>query len=350
MPSVEIREYSGDCEDLVELAKRVWIPEYGGRIWFPMPEAGFLRDKLATEAGSICLVAYENGRLVGSVFAVPRSMKVGGIAHPVMMWTGFSVEPGNRRVALPLIERMRRMTEARSIAFGVGMVLDNPASASYQFWTKYSDAFPKSFRFVFDGGYFAKFLHPNVVARAGIVTWERVASRVVGPLMSLVPNARDPNIRPYRPSDLDRCLEMIEKVSRHLDWAMDWERAELGEQLGGDEFTTFVYERDGKVQGLVNFHSFPLHGREIIRSAFLDLWAHDDLNFAERTRLVGHMCRHLRDTGVHAVVATRSASMPTGALVANLFVIGAQRFRMGVFPTKLTPNLPPPKTWSIEIT
>ena len=51
------------------------------------------------------------------------------------------------------------------------------------------------------------------------------------------------------------------------------------------------------MQGLVNCHSFPLQGREIIRCGFLDLWAHDDLNFAERARLVGISCRHLRDNG-----------------------------------------------------
>jgi hypothetical protein len=58
----------------------------------------------------------------------------------------------------------------------------------------------------------------------------------------------------------------------------------------------------------------------------------------------------LRDTGIDAVIAARSSLMPTGALVANLFVPGAQHFRIGIFPTKLTPDLPPPKTWSFEIT
>ena len=350
MAGVDIREYNGDFEDFVELARRVWIPEYGGRIWFPLPEASFLRDKLAKVTRGACLVAYENGRLVGSVFSVPRTLRIKGVPYPATMWTGFSVEPGNRRVALPLIERLRRLNEARGIAFGIGMVLDDPTSASFQFWTKYADAFPKSFRFVFDGGYLAKFIRPDVVARAGIMAWERIASRISGPLLRLVPNRPDPNIRPYRTSDLDRCAEMIEIQSRHLDWAMEWERDELEYQLGGRTFTTFVYERDGKVQGMVNSHSFPLHGREIIRAGFLDIWAHDDLNFAERARLIGHLLRYLRETDVHALVVARSSSVPYDALIANFFVPGAQHFRIGIFPTKLAPDLPAPKTWSFEIT
>ena len=178
MAGVEIREYSGDCEDLVDLAKRVWVPEYGGRIWFPMPEADYLRGKLTPESGGLCLVAYESGRLVGSIFSMQRTMRIGASVYPIAMWTGFSVEPGNRRVALPLIERMRRANEARGLVFGIGMVLDDPTSASFQFWTKYAFAFPKSFRFVFKGGYLAKFLNPYAVARAGVMAWERVASRV----------------------------------------------------------------------------------------------------------------------------------------------------------------------------
>jgi Acetyltransferase (GNAT) domain len=350
MAAVEFRDYQGDFEDIVALTERVWLPEYGGRIWFPMPEAGFLREKLSPQSGALCPVAYEGERLVGSVFSVPRTLRVAGVDYPVSMWTGFSVEPQHRRLALPLIERLRRSNEARGIAFGIGMVLDDPTSASYQFWTKYAASFPKSFRFMFNGGYLAKFLRPDAMARAGIMAWERIASRMFGPIVRGTPNAIDPNVRDYRPSDLDRCAELIEDMTRTVDWAMRWSREELALQLGGPSFTTLVYERDGKVQGLISCHSFPLQGRERIRCAFLDLWAHDELNFAERARLVGALCTRLRTQGIDGVVAARSSTMPTGALVANLFLPGAQHFKIGVFPTKLAPNLTPPRSWSFEIT
>jgi hypothetical protein len=350
MAPVELREYSGDYDDLVALAERVWIPEYGGRIWFPMPEASFLREKLAPVQGGICSVACAEGRLVGSVFSIPRVLRVNGTDFPVSMWTGFSVEPEYRRSALPLIERLRRANEARGIAFGIGMVLDDPTSASYQFWTKYSAAFPKSFRLLFSGGYLVKFLRPDAMARAGIAAWERVASRTIGPVLRLTLSGNDPNVRRYRSSDLERCAEMIERMSANVDWAMRWSPRELQAQLESRSFTTLVYERDDKVQGLVNYHSFPLRGRELIRCAFVDLWAHDDMNFAERVRLIGHLCARLRREGNHGVVVARSATTPTSALVANLFVPGAQHFRIGIFPTKLTPDLAPPRTWSFEIT
>jgi hypothetical protein len=135
-------------------------------------------------------------RLIGSVFSVPRTLRIKDVDYPVSMWTGFSVEQEHRRLALPLIERLRRANEARGVAFGIGMVLDDPTSASYQFWTKYAGAFPKSFRFMFNGGYLAKFLRPDAMARAGIMAWERIASRMFGPIMRGTPGRPDPECAP----------------------------------------------------------------------------------------------------------------------------------------------------------
>jgi hypothetical protein len=350
MQRLEIRDYEGDFEDIVDLAHRVWVPEYGGRIWIPLPEAAFLRQKAGPQTGGVCKVAYENERLTGSIFSVPRVLRVAGKRHQVSLYTGFSVEPSSRRAALPLIERLRRTNEERGDDFGIGMVLDDPTSASYRFWTKYAEAFPRSFRFVFRGGYLAKFLRPDVLARAGIMAWERVASRAFGPILRLSPTVFDPNIRSYRASDLARCSEIVERMSRGLDWAMEWPPDQLAGQLGGPESTTLVYERDGIVQGLVSSHGLPLLGRKMMRCAFIDLWAHDDLNAVERLRLVAHLCRQLRTTGTDAVIAPRSATMPTGALLANLFLPAAQHFRIGIFQTRRTPDLAPPKSWSFEIT
>src|SRR3954468_6573286 len=196
MAGVDIRDYRGDFEDVVELAYRVWVPQYGGKTWIPLPEAAFLREKFGQGTGAVCPVAYEGSNLVGSVFSLPRRMCIGGIDYPVSMFTGFTVEPSRRRVALPLIERLRRANEDNGTAFGIGLVLDDPTSASFRFWTKYAEAYPKNFRFVFRGGYWAKFLRPDAFAKAGIKTWERIASHTLGPLLRLTPHGYDPNVRP----------------------------------------------------------------------------------------------------------------------------------------------------------
>jgi hypothetical protein len=350
MAGIEIRNYEGDFEDVVELTRQVWVPEYGGRTWVPIPDAAFLRWKLAPQSGAVCPVAYEGTKLVGTVFSVPHALRIGETVYPVAMCTGFTVAPEHRRLALPLIERLRRAGEERGLAFGIGMVLDDPNSASYRFWTKYADAFPQNFRFVFRGGYWGKFLAPHVLARAAIEAWERMASRALGPLLRFTPYGYGKNVRRYRAADLERCAQILEKSSAGLDWAMSWKRQQLSAQLENPEYTTLVLERDGKIRGMVNSHYFSLHGRELIRAAMIDLWTDDDMTGGERVRLLSHLCAHLREQDVHAVVAARSAVTPATTFLANVFVPASQNFQIGVFPTRRSIPFTPPKTWNLEIT
>jgi hypothetical protein len=269
----------------------------------------------------------------------------------VALCTGFTVAPEHRRLALPLIERLRRAGAERGVAFGIGMVLDNPKSASYRFWTKYADAFPQNFRFVFEGGYWAKFLSPHVLARAAIEGWERTASRAFGPLLRLTPYRYDKNVRSYgAPEDLEQCVQILEKTCASFDWAMSWQPEQLSAQLENPAYTTLVLERNGKIRGMVNSHCTSLQGRELIRAAMIDLWADDDMTYGERVRLLSHLCAHLRDQDIHAVVTPRSAMTPRAALLANLFIPAAQRFRIGVFPTRESISFTPPKKWNLEIT
>ena len=350
MAGFEIRQYEGDFEDVVELTRRVWVAQYGGRTWVPIPDAAFLRWKLKEQAGAVCPVAYHGTTLIGTIFAVPHAVRIGGQVYKVGMCTGFTVDPEYRRTALPLVEEMRRAGEERGMAFGIGMVLDDPKSASYQFWSKYSQAFPDKFRFIFGGGYWGKFLAPSVMARAGIEAWERAASRIFAPVLPFTPFGYDKNVRPYRASDLPRCAEIVDKSAAACDWAMAWDRDLLAGQLANPEYTTLVLERDGAIRGMANSHCFSLHGREPIRAAMIDLWADDGMTGGERIRLLSHLCKVLCEKNVHAVVAARSSITPAAAFVSNVFVPAAQKFHLGVFPTARQVSFTPPKTWSLEIT
>jgi hypothetical protein len=350
MARIEIRDYGGDFEDIAELTHRVWVPEYGGKIWVVVPHPAWVRWRFAPEAGGLCLVAYEGTKLVGSIASISQSLRIGSSVHSIALFTGFSVDANHRGVALPLIARLRRKNEERGIAFATGMVIDDPRSASYRFWTKYAETFPQNFPFLFGGGYWAKFLAPRILTRASIEAWERVASRTLGPLLRMSPFGYDPQVRPYRAADLERCAQMLDKASAHFGWAQVWSQERLSYHLDNPETKAFVFERDGRVHGMVSHNCSTLHGREPICAAMISLWADDDLSGTECVRLLAHLCTYLRENDVHAVVAVRSSMIPTAALVANLFVPGSQRFRIGIFPTRHAIQLSPPKTWNLEIT
>ena len=68
MAGIEIREYCGDFEDLVELKHRVWVPQYSGRTWFSLPDAPTMRS---WAQGGGCLAAYHGTKIVGSIFSIP---------------------------------------------------------------------------------------------------------------------------------------------------------------------------------------------------------------------------------------------------------------------------------------
>ncbi len=348
MKGVEIRRYSGDFEDIAELARRVWVAEYGGRTWVPVPDSAFLRWRLGSQSGALCAAAYEGRDLVGTIASVPHSLRVGSSVFPIALHTGFTVDANRRRLALPLIERLREDNEERGVAFAIGMVLDDPSSISYRFWTKYAQAFPQNFRFLFRGGYWAKFLGPSTLARAGIRAWERLASSALGPLLSFTPHGRDPHVRPYRAEDLEQCAQMLEKASTGFDWAMVWSSKQLSFLLENAATSTVVLEQDGRVRGMVNYHFLSLQGRSPIRAGVIDLWADDDLTSGQRVRLLSHLCTELRESDVHALVAPRSSMMPAAAFIANLF-LPYQNFRIGVFSTRRAVPLSPPRTWSLEI-
>jgi hypothetical protein len=349
MAGIEIRDYRGDFKDLAEFGRRVWSEKYGGKTWFPVPDPAFMRWRVAPEQGGFNPVAYKSGEIVGSVFSFPHALRIGDTVFPVAISTGFTVDETQPGVALALIQRLRQGSEERGAALGIGMVLDDPTSYSYRFWTKYAETFPQNFRIVFKGGFWAKFLAPHALARAGITAFERIANRTLGPLLRFTPHRYDPHVRPYRAGDLDRCAQMLERFTAGFDWAMVWQPEQLSAQLENSEYQTLVFERDGQVQGMVSYHCIPMQGRELIQSAMIDLWADEGLSFADRVRLLSHLCTHLAESGVHAVIAPRSAMMPAAAFVANLFLPAPQGFLIGMFSTSRSVPLSPPRTWDLTI-
>ena len=61
-------------------------------------------------------VAYDGAKIVGTIFSVPHPLRIAGSVLPVSLSTMFTVDPDYRRVALPLIERLRRHNEERGIS------------------------------------------------------------------------------------------------------------------------------------------------------------------------------------------------------------------------------------------
>ena len=346
MASTEIREYCGDFEDLVELNRRVWIPEYSGRMWFSLPNSPTLSF---WAKGGGCLAAYHGTEVVGCIFSIPYSLRIGASVVPSALITGFTVDPNHRRVAMPLLKRLVRLHEERGIAFGLGAIAGDQTSQSYRFWTKYSRVFPNRVHFLCRTGHWFKILAPGPVSRAGITTWERVAGRTLGHVLRFTPPASDMHVRACGRGDLERCAEMLANASANFDWAMVWSPKQLASELEDPACETLVFEHEGDVRGVVRYRRFLTYGRAPVHTAAMDLWADDGLTGPQRVRLLSRVCNHLRARDVHILLAVKCAMMPASAFVANLFLPPLAQLHVAALSTRPGLEPAPPKTWSLVL-
>ncbi len=347
----QVRKYCGDFEDVAEFTRRIWIPQYGGKTWFPLWEAPFLRWQLGPHSEAFCPAAYHGSKLVGTAFSFPHSLQIGPSIHPITLCSWFNVDPDHGRLALPLMEQLRRCEEERGIALSIGVVMGDQTSPAYRFWTKYAQTFPQKLRFLFSTSLWVKLLAPQRIARASVKAWQRLASSTLAdPLLRLAPPRNDPRVRDYRAGDLEQCARILEKATAGFDWALVWSEKQLANQLNSSPASgTLVFESDACIQGMVSYHFLTLHGREPVRAALIDLWAADDLTSAQQVRLLSHLCNDLRERGVHLVLALRSALIPAGVLIRNLFLPDPAQIHFAAFAIRRDISLSPPRTWSLLI-
>jgi Acetyltransferase (GNAT) domain len=349
MAGVEIRDYSGDYEDLAALAEQALLPEHTGGMWAALPEVSFLRWQLGAPTGGRYVTAYDGERLVGGVFSIPHSLRIGSSVLPIALIGGLMTDAKYRRLALPLVEQLRRRHAEAEIAFSLGLIATDPASVSYRFWTRYGQTFPQNLRYLFKTGYWVKMLAPQHLARAGVNAWERLAARAFGPLLGFLPLRQDPHVRPYHAQDLDQCAQILDQSAAACDWSLVWSRDQLMHRLESPVTGTVIFERAGRVQGMVNYHCVLASGRQPVRIAVVALWAEHELTGGQRVRLLGQLCNHLRAQDVHVAVAPRTVMMPTSALAANVFLPISGQFHVAALLTRRDLALAPPKTWNLVI-
>jgi hypothetical protein len=343
----EMRERCDDFGQVADLWRRTWLAEYQGKTWVVAPDAAFFEWLIGPRSGALCHYAYQDDELVGCVFSAPYSLRLGSVVHSSALVFGLTVKAGHRGVALPLVERMRRCNAERGIALTLGLVVRDEKSPSRLFWTKYGQAFPQNLTFLFPLNQWVKPLSPRHMSKASTKRWDRLIAGTLGHLLSRIPAGCDRRVRLYRPSDLQRCVELINSASGEFDWTFVWSPDQLKHRIEGPACGALLFERDGVVCGMVVYHSVDMYGREPVLGAAIDLWADNGLSSMERTYLLAELCRRLRESGTHVVAAPRCAMMPSSAFLANLFIpVPAPWSVVAVWSGSAMP-LTPPKKWGL---
>jgi hypothetical protein len=346
--AIDVRKYAGDFQDVEEFTRRIWTASYGGKMWFPLWDAGFLRWQFGAGGGDLTSAAYDGANLVGTLLATRQDLRVGRSVYPISMFSWCTVDPEYRNLSVfrQLIRAYRQNLDDQKLAFSLGIVSGDTTSIAYRFWHQYAKAYPQDFRFFFRFGTWVKVLTPAAAARGSVKWSERMIVRAIAPLLKFTPLRSGASVRHYVPADLPACTLLLQETSKGFDWALAWTQERLASQLQDAAARTLVFDRGKGVQGLVNYHCLTMEGLHPIRAGLIDIWADDGLTLGERVRLLGAACDDLRNQGAHIVFAMRSAMMPAPAFAANLFLPFPSKDHLIVlFPRGL--ELPSPKTWSL---
>jgi hypothetical protein len=138
----------------------------------------------------------------------------------------------------------------------------------------------------------------RVSASEGLKRWERALIRTLGARRprGTRPYSESESVREYRPEDLDSCLSLLNQYKDRVRLALVWDREELSQELEYPGVSkTLVYEKEGRVQGLINFAYHEHLGRTKERWAWINHVSYPGLSAKERLAFVHALLCYLRE-------------------------------------------------------
>jgi hypothetical protein len=135
----------------------------------------------------------------------------------------------------------------------------------------------------------------RVVETERLKGWEKGIIRILG--VHKKPKARfSESVREYVPEDIDSCLSLLNQYKEKAGLALVWEKDELAWELDyPDVSRTLVYEKEGRVEGLINFVYRDHLGMAKGRWAWINHVAWPNLSGKERSDFVNSMLLYLRE-------------------------------------------------------
>ncbi|MGB8952102.1 MAG: GNAT family N-acetyltransferase [Candidatus Aminicenantales bacterium] len=107
-----------------------------------------------------------------------------------------------------------------------------------------------------------------------------------------------PAVREYRTGDLDQCLALINQYQNKLRLALVWEREALAWELDyPDVAKTLIYEKNGRIAGLINFIFHDHLGKTKERWAWVNHVAYPDLAPREQFWFVQSFLNFIKEAG-----------------------------------------------------
>ena len=322
MGKIEIRDFDGDLDALGDMAYETLLEERGNDNWLDYYRPEVARHLFAEVPDPRFLIgAYDGGRLVAFVANLPRRYRLNGQTYLGTWSTMMAARRDYRGAAIYLIAECLR----RSRDFGGDLAIvtiERKGRRSHRLYNAYlRPRFPlirvKPMHAI------VRAIDFEAIARTQGLSWPVIAgTKLWGAHRPILPPAVPGVVRPYGPTDVDAILALLGRYSDRNKLVRVFSREALARRLAWPGVTaTVVYEREGSIQGLINFTAHELvsqRGRG--RWAWLDFLFWDGLSRGEQGALLSGVWETARALGCMGLLDWSKGYYDTAPLWRARFV------------------------------
>ena len=317
-----IETFRGDFEALERMAHASWKDEYGEASFPNFYRPAFIRfliDRIPAEKRDHVVAAYRGDQIIAFFANLPQKFSFDGrmfeAAYSCLLVT--RKEDFRRGVAAAVIHRALEISRKNGYDFALFTLETGHRSTKMMAKINKDE---QRMEWVRKTGVVARILDlPKAAYSERLKGYEKAALKIIGAhrpprRAGLLP------LREFRPEDLDGCLALLNGYKDSLRLALVWDRKDLEWELHcPDVSQTLVYEKDGRIAGLVNFILHDHLGRTIERWAWINHLAFPGLSKAERAAFIRSYLVRIKDAGFIGTIEWTRRNYPTGALYRNRF-------------------------------
>jgi hypothetical protein len=320
MGRIEIRDFDGNLEALSAMSRDSWLEEYGQDTWPDLYQPKLTRHFFADVPDPRFLIgAYDGAELVAFVANLPRNYRFNGEIYKGVASCMMVARKEYRGAAVYLIAECLRRNQEFGADFAL-MTLEK----KHRSWLMFEEYLkPRSRIKVIKKLH--TIVHPvdfeSIVESENLKWHEATAIRLFGAHRPIMAPSVSGAVRSYGDADLIEILALIGRYSNPNSLIRIFDAESLARRLDTEDVTsTVVYERDGAVEGFINFTIYDMVcKRGTRRWAWLDFLYWEGLNGREKKALLAGLWKASRDQGCVGILEWSKNYYAKGPLFRSRF-------------------------------
>ena len=323
LEGLSIEPFRGDYDGLERMAHASWRDEYGQASFPNFYRPAFLHylfDRIPEDRRGLLLAAYKDGEIVAFLANLPERFHFQGETYSAVYSCLLVVrkEYLRRGLALDLIRAAVELNKTYGFDFSL-LTLETGHRSTLMMNKLIAEG--NRIERVRKSGVMARILDfGRVDASEGLKSYEKAAIRLLG---AHRPPKKAPQVvlRDYRAADLEACHALLDRYQDSVRLALAWEKKDLAIELDTPEVArTFVWEKDGRIQALINFVQHDQLGKSVERYAWINHVAFPDLSPHDRTAFLRAYLDRIRKEGFIATIDFGKRGWPAGPFYRAGFI------------------------------